>query len=327
MAIAGDGGLHVYFLNVGQGDTTVIVSPQGHITLIDASRPKKLQQFLADLGLPKRALVDLMVITHPHSDHYLGAGRVLQNYRVMHAVLCPFWHAFGIGPPGYQRLVMDLYNHGTSCQFLSGYARFYTDIVGAAVAPAIDMAQQFRIDLLGPANALVKALEDQQLFNANHLSIMARLSWNSQHVVIAADAQMENWAFFDSERLVGEGCDILRAAHHGSANGTQWERLSRLAPKVVVVSSDLSAGHRLPDVNGAAAFARYAIRQKPRPLVALTGEAGTVEVEIDAAGHRAIYHYEDGDDDDIDLTNRQPLTLASNPTDWRQVLFFKAFAI
>jgi len=39
MAATADGNLHVYMLSVGQGDTTVIVSPRGKVLIIDAMRP------------------------------------------------------------------------------------------------------------------------------------------------------------------------------------------------------------------------------------------------------------------------------------------------
>ena len=44
-----DGNLHVYMLSVGQADTSVIISPEGRVVVIDATRPTKLLQLLDDL--------------------------------------------------------------------------------------------------------------------------------------------------------------------------------------------------------------------------------------------------------------------------------------
>ena len=42
MAVTADGNLYVYMLSVGQGDTSVIVSPEGKVLVIDAMRPGKI---------------------------------------------------------------------------------------------------------------------------------------------------------------------------------------------------------------------------------------------------------------------------------------------
>ena len=41
-----DGNLHIFFLNVGQADTTVIVSPEGRVVVIDAKNPSKIIDLL-----------------------------------------------------------------------------------------------------------------------------------------------------------------------------------------------------------------------------------------------------------------------------------------
>ncbi|WP_434382606.1 ComEC/Rec2 family competence protein [Melittangium boletus] len=67
-----DGKLHVYFLDVDQGDATLIVSPDGHTVLIDAGPPfagTHLANRLPELLTHK---LDLVILTHPHLDHYGG---------------------------------------------------------------------------------------------------------------------------------------------------------------------------------------------------------------------------------------------------------------
>ena len=76
-------------------------------------------------------------------------------------------------------------------------------------------------------------------------------------MIIAGDAQMENWASFDREGLLKDECQVLRAAHHGSQNGTQWERIFRLSPNLVVVSSDPEGKDHLPDLSSTAVFTKF----------------------------------------------------------------------
>lgn len=319
MAIPANGTLRIFFLNVGQGDTTIVITPLGRVIVIDATRPNKTTQFLRDLGGLPGDEIDTLVISHPHTDHYTAAGRLLIDYHVDNAILSPYWNSVGQGPPAYRQLAADIYNRQIRCTFLSGYARFFPDgrIPG-----------NVQIELLGPGNGLIRSLEEQFLFKTNHLSIMSRITWSNRTTIVAADAQMENWATFDSEYLAVGGCNVLRAAHHGSGNGTQWERLDRLRPSAVIVSSDLTYHHRLPDVAGAAVFARFARpRILPGPLVAITGESGTIELVVDAGGQMEFFRYGDWRDDNVDLNNRIPLTTPTNPTDWKAILLNKANAL
>jgi competence protein ComEC len=282
---------------------------------------------LHDLGLPVGDEIDLLLITHPHLDHYGGAGRLVREHPVLQAVFAPFWNTFGMGSSmGYPQLVADLHRRGAKCQFLSGYARVYPDNVAAAPGPpGAGLAPgALCLEMLGPTNALVHSLEDQTQFDTNHLSIMSRISWGDIGVVIAADAQMENWAVFDNERMMKDGCDILRAAHHGSGNGTQWERLFRLKPDLTVVSSDLSVGHGLPDVTGAAVFARYTLANPILHPVALTGDSGTIEVVVDAVGAVDVHRFGEAHHQYVNLASSSTLDWRSNPTDWKRVLRVKA---
>ncbi len=248
MAANADGNLHIYMLSVGQGDTSVIVSPDGNVLIIDVTRPTKVLRLLDDLGNDNN--IEHLVITHPHRDHFSGGNRLATDRTILEATVAPFWHEFGMGPPTYRRLMRRLELQETNVTFLSGYSRWYPD--GALTTPPpgqnpeIDPNKPF-LELLGPTNGLVRTLEEANVFQANHLSIMSRLTWRNFRMISAGDAQMENWSFFDHERMLVDKCQVLRAAHHGSANGTQWERIDRLSPSQVIISSDPASTHDLPD--------------------------------------------------------------------------------
>ncbi len=74
------GVLHFHFVNVGQGDSTVIQAPDGQIMLIDGGDPNTgIVQYMQSLGVKR---IDLMVATHPHADHISGLVQVLQAFPV-----------------------------------------------------------------------------------------------------------------------------------------------------------------------------------------------------------------------------------------------------
>jgi len=77
-------------LDVGQGDSLLVVSPQGKTLLIDAGRPVGGQQSEFDFGenvvspyLWERRIsrLDVVAITHGHSDDIGGMHAVLNNFR------------------------------------------------------------------------------------------------------------------------------------------------------------------------------------------------------------------------------------------------------
>lgn len=314
-----DGNLHVYMLNVGQGDTSIIVSPQGKVIVIDATQPDKLIRLLDDLGLDGN--VEHLIITHPHDDHFRGGNRLVKENTVLEATLAPFWHEFGMGPPTYRKLVERLANQKTKTTFLAGYSRWYPD--GTLTSPAPGGAVEVDpnapyLEILGPTNGLVRMLEDAKIFNANHLTIMTRLTWGRFRMISTGDAQMENWGHFDNERLMEDKCQVLRAAHHGSPNGTQWERLTRLGSSKVIVSSDPGGGHHLPDLTATAIFAKY--DSVDHQMATVTRDTGTIHLRVRASGAHSLESYGDGSSEKVDLSAGVPLTETSNPTDWTALL-------
>ncbi len=319
--INGDGNLHVFMLNVGQGDTTIIITPEGKILVIDVMRPSKVVSLLGDLGLNAGETIEHLIITHPHSDHFGGGNRLVQDYLIEQATIAPFWHEFGMGPPTYRRLIGRLFDRAIKCTFLSGYCRWYPD--GAMTTqpsgadPEFDSNVPF-IELLGPTNGLVRMLEDANVFNANHLSIMTRIRWRNFRMIIGGDAQMENWWFFDQERMMEDRCQVLRTAHHGSPNGTQWERINRLGPSQVIVSSDPGSGHKLPDLTSTAIFTKF--DSAKGNMAVITVDSGTIHLRVTPSGSRTMRRFGDSPTANVDLNAATPLTEQTNPTDWAALL-------
>jgi competence protein ComEC len=316
-----DGNLHIFMVNVGQGDTTVIITPKGNVIISDVMRPSKIVKLLSDLGLQSGESIAQLIITHPHTDHFSGGNRLVNNFEIRQATVAPFWHTFGMGPPTYQRLIGRFFDDETNVTFLSGYSRWYPD--GAMKEniddsqPEVDPNAPF-LEMLGPTNGLIRMLEDANVFNTNHLSIMLRLQWRNFRMIIGGDAQMENWAYFDQERMLEDKCQVLRTSHHGSSNGTQWERLDRLNPSLVIISSDPGRGHMLPDLTSSAVFLRY--DNSNTRIAVTTVDSGTIHLEVKPNGTRTMRCFHEAPDEMINLSASELLTAQKNPTDWSALL-------
>lgn len=330
MPFIADDKLRVFVLNVGQADTSVIITPKGKVVIIDAVDPDKLVDLLKQLGLPPKAEnavnkeeIDELIITHPHKDHYSASNRLLTAYNVSAVSLAPYWCESYEHKPQYLKIIDRIQKKDIPLHFVSGYNRICPDgtlDISDPYNPVLDKNLMY-FELIGPSNRILENLEEAEELNPNHLSIMIRLTWKNFRMIFAADAQMENWSHFDMEGMLTHTCDILKAAHHGSCRGTQLERLERLDLGSVIVSSDPDVSHHLPDGIGAATFKMY--KDTMKKLVALTSYTGTIGITVDGNGNEKIARYNDipyPSKVDIDPVNETILDKDNNPTDWKEVL-------
>ena len=85
----GDGVLGIHFLDVGQGDATLVVCPNGERVLVDAgslplpspSRTEAYRSSLRALLDPEAPRIDTLVVTHPDGDHFGLLPTMLANVR------------------------------------------------------------------------------------------------------------------------------------------------------------------------------------------------------------------------------------------------------
>ena len=91
-APGGSGRLTVEFLDVGQGDSTLIRSPEGKLALVDAGPSGRVVATLRRLGVDR---LDLAVVSHHHADHYGGMLEVIRAFRPRVFLDAPSPHASG----------------------------------------------------------------------------------------------------------------------------------------------------------------------------------------------------------------------------------------
>ena len=81
-----DGRLHLYMLDIGQGDAILIVAPDGKQILIDGGgNPVGLLTRLGDRMAAKVVCIELVVLTHADADHLGGLPELLNRYQVAHS--------------------------------------------------------------------------------------------------------------------------------------------------------------------------------------------------------------------------------------------------
>ena len=209
-------GLKVHFIDVGQGDATLITC-DNKAMLIDAgdnSKGTTVQMYLQKQGIKK---LDYLILTHPDSDHIGGADVVVTKFDVDTVFMADFKK----DNKTYEDLMRAL---------KSKNLKWSTPNVG----------NTYR---LGSAEFTIIA-PNTIYDDPNNASIGILLSHGSNSFLFTGDAEEE--AEYD---ILANGlnidCDVFKAGHHGSSTSNSKDFVEAASPEYVVVSceKDNSYGH------------------------------------------------------------------------------------
>ncbi len=204
------GELGAYFLDVGQGDASVILF-RDKVILIDAGEQDMGDTVVRDLQRLGVTHIDLLVATHPHSDHIGGMQKVLANFAV--------GKVLDAGLPS----TSSLYE-----RFLETVDRKNIPFVVAERGQTIGIDPALRILVLSPPQERIGD-------DMNTNSIVLRISYGTVNLLYTGDATTAA-----EESMVGAGypldAQVLKVGHHGSSGASSAAFLSRVNPEVAVIS-------------------------------------------------------------------------------------------
>ena len=223
------GALRVTVLDVGQGDSIVVETPNGHVMLIDgggANGEKTVDPghvgervvvpYLRYRGIQK---IDLLVLTHPHGDHVGGLIAVLQSIpvgQVMDGTILPY------PTIGYT-------------QFLQSIRTLKIPYTHAVRGMHIDLGAGVSADVLNPpaTGRAYGSLPDNS--TVNNYSAVLRLTYGSTHFMLDGDAQDEA-----EQNMLNAGlnvsADVLKTGHHGAGNASSDPWLAAVHPQYAAIS-------------------------------------------------------------------------------------------
>lgn len=210
-----DDKFHIYFLDVTQGDSILIKTPQNHQILVDGG-PKDF--VLAELSKVMPFFdksIDFVILTHPDSDHMDGILKVLERYEVKNILLTGIY----LENENYNKLFslilerdVNLFIAESSKDFIFG------DVL---------------VDVLYPIDQIIGNADK----NTNDSSIVVKVVYGGKSVMLTGDLGIDGEnklikAYPDSEYLKA---DILKAGHHGSKTSSSLNFLEVVSPETVVI--------------------------------------------------------------------------------------------
>ena len=224
-----DDNLHISFLNVGEGEAILIQTPTHQDILIDGGpSPQAIS-----LGLGQKMpfwdrTIDLVVLTHPHSDHLTGLVEVLQRYEVKQ-VLSP-----------------DLDCDSLICdEWLSLIEEKNVKYTTAQAGQQIDLGDGIVIKVLNPQIPHLAATGSDMDNNG----VVLHISMDNISFLLTADIMWEAEFELITQR-VDLTSTVLKVAHCGSDTSTTPEFLAVVNPQIAVISvgEDNPYGHPSPEV-------------------------------------------------------------------------------
>ncbi|MBI5138450.1 MAG: MBL fold metallo-hydrolase [Candidatus Vogelbacteria bacterium] len=243
--------LTIAFLDVGQGDGIFIEAPNGNQLLLDGGPDKKVLESLGEVMAFYDRTIDVLVLSHPHSDHVAGLDEVLQRYIV------------GVG--------VTSGTGGVSSEFTlwkNLLENFGVKKIVAKRGMRINMGGGVYLDALLPSHDVAKETPHDGM-------LVMQLHYGKTAVMLTGDMErpLEQYLVaYDGAKLKS---DILKVGHHGSKTSSTESFVGYVSPRYAVISSGIDNKYGHP------AKETLNILEKFEIQTLRTDEDGTIVFESD----------------------------------------------
>lgn len=216
-----EGVMYVDFIDVGQGDCTLI-STTDAVILIDAGEAENVNNVIDFLKYREIKKIDYCIATHPHSDHIGGLPTVFKNFEV-DTVIVP------LIPEELEPTTKTYEN------FLEGLEDV-NSVIQATPGDNIECGS-LNIEILGPT---------EEYDDLNDMSVVSRITFGETSVIVTGDAENPAEKDMLDVKGVDYSADILKLGHHGSSTSSSEEWLRAVNPKYAVISCGIDNKYNHP---------------------------------------------------------------------------------
>lgn len=220
--ISSDSDIKIHMIDVGQGDSILIQTPNGRNMLIDAGGVPSFLGGRPDTGLeyvipflerhmPRGAALDAVIMTHPHADHIGGMPSVLEKMTVRK-----------VYDPGYAK------GDSEYADCLDIIRRKNIPYTVVASGDEIELDPDVKIEVLAPPTEMT-------FEGANNNSVVIRVKYKDFAAVFTGDAEVESENYMVSRYGGGLEANLLKAGHHGSRTSSSPGFVKAVRPEVALI--------------------------------------------------------------------------------------------
>ncbi len=249
--------LIIHFIDVGQGDSCLIISPNNKKILIDGGEgePEVLLSYLLDRRIKT---IDYIIISHFDSDHCNGLIEVIKKLDIKNILISK------------QAYFCDEYKN--IANIINSKK---IKVIFVKQGDELNIEENVKLDIFYPSNEL-------EYEDLNNNSVVTKLTYNSLSILFTGDIEKSE------ENLLGKykngelESEVLKVAHHGSKTSSSKEFLEAVKPKIALigVGENNKFGHpyegvleRLKNINC---------------KIYRTDQMGEIEIKIDKKGKTSI---------------------------------------
>ena len=207
------GTLTVAYLNIGQGDATLIDTPSGHQLLIDGGPNGTVLREIPKVIPFYDRFLDVVIATHPDKDHVSGLVDVMRRFGVG-----VFLESGSHSDNGLEKILDDT--------AVSAHAKEYLGRQGTR----IDFGDGVVLDMLFPDR-------DTSAMETNMSSIVSKLTYGKTSFLFTGDSPQAIEQYLVGEYGPELDVDVLKLGHHGSRTSSSEIFLADTAPQYAVISA------------------------------------------------------------------------------------------
>lgn len=214
-----DGRLHLIFCDVGQGDAILIRTPRGSDILVDGGPDERVLRCLnKHLPFWDRKL-EMVILSHPHADHFTGLLSILKRYSVLSFVTENLVNK----SLGFSQLLKELEVEKLSIQNVYAGDKFTTK-------------DGLSFKILAPSRSFLERTSSAGEIgeSGEFASLVTLVSFGEFDFLLTGDSQVEELKEGVETRL--SRVEVLQVPHHGSRSGLDSSFLNEVRPRLAVIS-------------------------------------------------------------------------------------------
>lgn len=220
--------LEIVMLDVGQGESVFLRTPDNHKIIFDGGPDDSILSQLGSLLSPWDKMIDLVILSHNHSDHYVGLIGLLHRYKINNLWMPGAtysggdWEAFQSEIKRNNIPVTYPYFNPQNCP------------TKAKVCPPVVSFHDLNLQVYHPLSPML----NRHLKNQHDADLVVKISFAQQAILLTGDLDEAH------EQLILDTCEklgcqikanVFQVPHHGSKTGLLTAFLYAIQPTIALI--------------------------------------------------------------------------------------------